>query len=88
MAWGAAAHYLKSLAKRRGWRNRSHRDLSRIVNRLANESDDSYRIHALYRSANALHVNFYEDWLDDDTVRIRIDEAKEFVAMLEREFAA
>ena len=88
MAWGAVAHYLKSIAKRRGWRNRSHRDLSRIVERLGHESDDTYRVHTLYRSANSLHVNFYEDWLDDDTVRIRIEDAKEFVSRLEREFTA
>ena len=86
MAWGAVAHYLKSIAKRRGWRNRSHRDLALIAERLANESYDTYRIHTLYRSANSLHVNFYEDWLDDDTVRMRIEETKEFVGRLEKEF--
>ena len=88
MAWGAVAHYLKSIAKRRGWRNRSHRDLSRIVVRLANESDDPYRIHTLYRSMNNLHANFYEDWFDNDTVRNGVEDAKELVARLEREFAA
>lgn len=42
----------------------------------------------MFRTMNSLHVNFYEDWLDDDTVRIRIEDAKEFVGTLEREFAA
>ena len=88
MAWGAAAHYLKSIAKRRGWRNRSHGDLFRVVRRLSSESDDPDRIRDLFRNMNSLHVNFYEDWLDDETVWGGIEDAKEFVARLEREFAA
>ncbi len=88
MAWGAIAHYLKSIAKRRGWRNRSHRDISQVVARLADESDDPYRIHTLYRSMSNLHVNFYEDWLENDAVRVGIEDAKEFVVKLENEFGA
>ena len=88
MAWGAAAHHLKSIAKRRGWRNRSHRDLFRVVGRLSGESDDPDGMRTMFRALNSLHVNFYEDWLDDDTVGIRIEDAKEFVASLEREFAS
>ena len=86
-AWGSVAHCLKSIAKRRGWRNQSHRDLSWIVNRLANESDDPHRIYTLYININSLHSNFYEDWFDYNTVRDGIAEAKEFVVRLEREFA-
>lgn len=37
---------------------------------------------------NSLRVNFYGDWLENDAVRIGIDNAKEFVGRLEREFAA
>ena len=38
--WGAAAHYLKAVAKQRGWRNNSHRDFFTIKDRLANETDN------------------------------------------------
>ncbi len=86
-AWGAAAHYLKSIAKRRGWRNSSHRDLFRVVDRLSEESDAPNRIHNLFRSMNSLHSNFYEDWFDDNTVWDGIEESKELIARLEREFA-
>ena len=88
MAWGAVAHYLKSIAKLRGWPSRSHRDLFRIVGRLSSESEDPSEVRTMFRLMNSLHANFYEDWLDDDTVKIRIDDAKEFVASLEREFVA
>ncbi len=87
MAWGAAAHYLKSIAKQRGWRNSSHRDLFRVVRRLSGESDDPGGMRAMFRTMNSLHVNFYEDWMDDEAVRDGIEDAKEFMGRLEREFA-
>ena len=37
-AWGAVAHYLKSVAKFRGWPNRTHADLSDIANDLGHET--------------------------------------------------
>ena len=88
IAWDAAAHYLKSIAKRRGWQNRSHRDLFRVVRLLSDESDDPGEMRTMFRSMNGLHANFYEDWLDDEAVWDGIEDAKEFVARLEREFAA
>lgn len=87
-AWGAVAHYLKSIAKRRSWRNRSHRDLSRIVIRLANDSRDPDRIKILFNSANSLHSNFYEDWLEDELVRDGIEHCRELIYKLENELGA
>ena len=84
-AWGAVAHYLKSIAKRRRWRNRSHRDLSRVVIRLANESRDPDRIKILFYSANSLHSNFYEDWLEDELLRDGIEHCRELIDKLENE---
>ena len=86
-AWGATAHYLKSIAKRRRWRNRSHRDISRIATRLANESSDPSRIKILFNSANSLHTNFYEDWLDDELVGEGIGHCRELIERLENEFS-
>lgn len=84
-AWGAVAHCLKSIAKRRSWRNRSHRDLSRIVIRLANESRDPDRIKILFHSANSLHSNFYEDWLEDELAEDGIEHCRELIDTLENE---
>ena len=82
-AWGAVAHYVKSVAKQRGWRNRSHTDLSDIVVDLAQETDDPSRILNLYRSVGALHTNFYENWLSDSMVGGGIEDASEVISRLE-----
>jgi uncharacterized protein (UPF0332 family) len=82
-AWGAVAHYVKSVAKQRGWRNRSHSDLSDIVVDLAQETDDPSRILNLYRSVGALHTNFYENWLSDSMVGGGIEDALELISRLE-----
>ena len=60
-AWGAVAHYVKSVAKQRGWRDRSHSDLSDIVVDLAQETDDPERIKILYRSVGALAHKFLRE---------------------------
>ena len=75
--WGAVAHYLKAVAKQRGWQNRSqHRDFFVIKDRLANETDDPDRISLLFREANALHQNFYEPLYLPSDVKGGIDSAK------------
>lgn len=81
--WGAVAHYLKAVAKQRGWQNRSHRDFFVIKDRLANETDDPDRISLLFREANALHQNFYEPLYLPSDVRGGIDSVKEFIDGLE-----
>ena len=82
-AWGAVAHYLKSVAKFRGWRNRRHSDLSDIAVDLAQETVDPKRIMNLYRSVSDLHQNFYEDWYLDSMVSGGIDDARELISRLE-----
>ena len=81
--WGAVAHYLKAVAKQRGWRNESHRDFFTIENRLARETDNPDRLHALFLSARSLHQNFYEPLFSTEQVKVGIDSAKEFVESLE-----
>ena len=82
-AWGAVAHCLKSIARRRNWPSGSHQALSVIKNRLAGESDDPVRIVILYKNAEWLHKNFYEDWLEDDVVERYIGDVRELIALLE-----
>ena len=83
-AWGAVAHCLKSIALRRNWPSGSHQALSVIKNKLAEESDDPARIVMLYKNAESLHTNFYEDWLADSVVERYIGNVKELIAILER----
>ena len=82
--WGAAAHYLKAVAKQRGWTNRSHRDFFTIKNRLAAETDNPHRVSELFGVIRGLHQNFYEPLYSQDDVRVAINSAREFVEMLER----
>ena len=82
-AWGAVAHYLKSVAKSRDWRNRSHADLSDIAVDLSEETDHPARIRILYRSVSDLHQNFYEDWYTDRMVADGIEDARELIDRLE-----
>ncbi len=65
--WGAAAHAVKAIAERRGWRHNSHRDLYRAINRIAAEMDRE-DILDLFSIANALHQNFYEGWMEDENI--------------------
>lgn len=82
-AWGAAAHYLKSIAKYRGWPNESHRDLNDTAFDLAHETDSFDRVNNLYKSAGQLHVNFYEDNLTYRLVANFINGAGELIHRLE-----
>ncbi|MCE2457740.1 MAG: PaREP1 family protein [Dehalococcoidia bacterium] len=82
-AWGAVAHYLKSVAKFRGWRNRSHSDLNYIATDLSYETDDPRSIRRLYGSVSSLHQNFYEDWLPEISIAEGIEDAREMIHGLE-----
>ena len=65
--WGAAAQMVKSIAERREWQHRNHAALFTAVSRLVNETGDE-DISLLFAAANNLHVNFYENWEEADTV--------------------
>ena len=82
-AWGAVAHYLKSVAKFRGWQNRTHADLSDIVDDLGHETDDLNRIRDLYAYAGQMHQNFYEDTFSYGQVSRGIDNVRELIDRLE-----
>ena len=78
------AHYLKAVAKQRGWRNESHREFFTIESRLARETDNPDRLRLLFTSARSLHQNFYEPLYSTNEVRVGVEAAKEFIDMLER----
>lgn len=74
--WGAAALRVKSVAERRGWRHREHSDLRRVIDRLVTETG-SPELLDLFKSANELHRNFYEGWLNRSRVRNRLNDVTE-----------
>lgn len=81
--WGAASHAVKAIAEGRGWRHKSHRDLFDVVHRLANEMDQQ-EIRTLFKgAAGALHINFYEGWLDDAAIAKNLVSVRRLLAMLD-----
>ena len=82
-AWGAVAHYLKSIAISREWRHGGHRDFYAIIRRLESETTDAETLAELFRAADSLHANFYTDFLTVPRVRNRIEHAKRLLTLLE-----
>ena len=81
--WGATARMVKAIAETRGWRNssRSHGDLYRVVERVANELNDK-RVSTLFRSASALRENFYEGYMPEAAVANGLNDVDEIVQLL------
>ena len=81
-AWGAVAHYLKSVAKSRIWENETHRDLIDVGRDLARETDDPSRARRLFASVRDMHRNFYDDRLSNAEVEEGINAARELISLL------
>ena len=80
-AWGAVVHHLKGIARQRGWSHGGHYDLSRIVDRLAEETGQS-DMQTLFSVAESLHGNFYNNWKTEEMVRSNVEDSKRLLAML------
>lgn len=66
-AWGAVAVLVKAAAESRGWRHESHRHLWQALGRLEDETGDEM-MREQFGLAGELHTNYYEEWLDEETV--------------------
>ncbi|MCY3538684.1 MAG: hypothetical protein OXH10_02315 [bacterium] len=80
--WGATAQMVKAVAEDRGWRHQTHAALFSVVNRIMKETEDEV-IGKRFRSANALHQNFYEDWGSHRYVAGGLDEVRDLLDRLE-----
>ena len=80
--WGAAEQIVKAVAENRGWDHATRGDLYRAVHRLAEELSDR-RLGRLFRSANSLDQNSYEDDMPAATVAVGIDDVEQFAAALD-----
>ena len=80
--WGAAAQMVKAVAEQRGWEHKTHRHIWQAVKILADERRD-ITISRLFRSANHLHSNFYEDIDDADNVADALNDVEQFLELLE-----
>ena len=82
-AWSAATHVVKALAVKEGRKLESHSDLWRFVSELATKLGDK-ELRRLWRTANALHQNFYEGWMPPEEVAYSIEDVKAFVEKLKK----
>ena len=80
--WGATAQIVKAIADRRGWEHKTHRHIWVAVRRLTDENP-SMGLTRLFRVANHLHSNFYENVDSGDAVADALDEVEQFVGLLE-----
>jgi len=82
-AWGAAAQIVKAMAAKEGVEIRSHKGLHEYVGKIVERTGDC-EIGRLWRSASALHVNFYENWLPIGLVKDGIEDVKKLVEKLKK----
>ena len=81
--WGATAQALKAIAEERGWNHGSHILIVDIAQQIADEQGRP-DIVSLFAFGQSLHVNFYDDALATDTIRIYLDNVKALLSDLER----
>ena len=82
--WGSAAQAVKAVAEARGWPHMSHRSLYNTISRLQDETGQR-RLGELFRTASALHQNFYEEWMplvEVERSAANIDELRQALAAL------
>ena len=80
--WGAMAEIIKAVAARRGLELGTHRSLGEFVSKLQSEHPDWDLVPA-FGLGNALHTNFYEDWLPPDHVELYGDVIRHFIEKLQ-----
>lgn len=80
--WGATAQMLKSIAEQRGWEHRGHRLIRQTASRLADETG-SIELRRLYRVADSLHINFYENLDTEADVASGLEDVRRLLEVLQ-----
>ena len=80
--WGATAQALKAIAQERGWEHNSHAHFYRIVQAIIEETGDE-DLFDLFGSANLLHINFYEHWMNAAQIRKLADQVEQLINRLD-----
>ena len=80
--WGAAAQMVKAVAETREWRHSSHRDLRGTISRLFRETNDA-ELPRLFAVAEALHANFYEDYIQPEELRVYAEDIRRLIEKLQ-----
>ena len=80
-AWGAVAHRMKGIAATREWRYETHSQAFGIMDRIAAELGDP-EIRTLFRIANELHRNYYNDTMHLQELRSHVAEMEQLLDIL------
>ena len=79
--WGAAAHAVKAAAEQRGWKHNGHAYLHKVVDNIVLGTGHR-RLKDAFKSANQLHINFYENTLDSDEIDFRAQRVLDLIEMI------
>ena len=74
-AWGAVAQLTKAVATYRGWQHSDHDRLREVIRELAVQSDEQKEVISRgLTSADVLHGNFYEVFLDSFQTELALND--------------
>ena len=79
--WGAAAHAVKAAAEQRGWKHNGHAYLFKVINEIVSVTGNG-RLKDAFEIANELHINFYEDTLDQDAIDKHAEDVLDLIEMI------
>ena len=85
--WGAVTRKLEEIATKRGWSWRKHGGRNALVGYLRHETHNP-EIGTLFRSADSLHANFYDDQYERWQLEDGLADAKKLIALLDDADAA
>jgi len=85
--WGAVERKLKDIARKRGWSWRKHGGRNALVGYLRHETQNP-ELGTLFRSADSLHANFYDDQYERRQLEDGLADAKKLIALLDDADAA
>ena len=79
--WGAVSQLVRALASFREMELHRHRQVSQFVASVASEVSDA-TIQSLFSSAESLHANFYDGYMDYFNVHYGLEQAEELIDKL------
>ena len=79
--WGAAAHAIKAIARKRGWPHHEHRAYGVIANHIGALAGNE-RIGELFAAIESLHRNFYNGDESESELRIGQERLARLLAFL------
>lgn len=77
LLWSSVVSAVLAFAVLKNVRLTSHRETREFVRQLAKEADDA-EIWRTFKEAEALHANFYQEFLDAETILTKIREVETF----------